>query len=814
MNDLIIGGVAGGATVAARLRRMDEKANIILFERGKYVSYANCGLPYYIGDTINNREKLFVQTAKGFTDRFRIDIRTEQEVTAIRPDKKEVEIKNLSTGETYTETYDKLVLSPGAEPLRPGIEGIGSKKIFTLRNVPDTDTIKNYVNTENPKRAIVVGGGFIGLEMAENLHDLGIQVDVVEMANQVMAPLDFSMAAIVHRQLTDKGVGLHLEDGVSRFEEKDGGVTVHLRSGKQIATDMVLLSIGVRPETKLAKNAGLAIGERGGITVNDYMQTSDANIYALGDAVEVRHLVTGQPALIPLAGPANKQGRIVADNIVFGNKEKYPGSIGTSIAKVFDLTVAAAGANAKLLQRNNIPYISSYTHGASHAGYYPGAVPLSIKILFAPENGKLLGAQIVGFNGVDKRIEMLAQVIQRGGTVHDLAELEHAYAPPYSSAKDPVNMAGFVAENILNKKSRIIQWRKLAELPADTIRIDVRTHDEYKLGTIPGFINIPVDELREHLDELPKEKPIVVTCAVGLRGYLAYRILVQNGFKHVRNLSGGYKTWSVATAPIKEIVSHKPEIPESTSYGNSDSQINLLKVDACGLMCPGPVMQLKKNYKALKIGEQLQITATDQAFGKDVTSWCKMTGAELVALENKNGVVAATIRKQEKTASCEISRNNADNKTLIVFSDDLDKALASFVIANGAASTGKKVTMFFTFWGLNVIKKQHKPTVTKDIFGKMFGWMLPTHSGKLKLSKMNMGGAGSWMMRLIMKRKRIDSLESLIQQAIDNGVEMIACTMSMDVMGVQKEELMDNVTLGGVASYLERAEEANVNLFI
>ena len=814
MNYLIIGGVAGGATVAARLRRMDEKANIILFERGKYVSYANCGLPYYIGDTINNREKLFVQTAKGFTDRFRIDIRTEQEVTAIRPDKKEVEIKNLSTGETYTETYDKLVLSPGAGPLRPGIEGIGSKKIFTLRNVPDTDTIKNYVNTENPKRAIVVGGGFIGLEMAENLHDLGIQVDVVEMANQVMAPLDFSMAAIVHRQLTDKGVGLHLEDGVSRFEEKDGGVTVHLRSGKQIATDMVLLSIGVRPETKLAKDAGLAIGERGGITVNDYMQTSDANIYALGDAVEVRHLVTGQPALIPLAGPANKQGRIVADNIVFGNKEKYPGSIGTSIAKVFDLTVAAAGANAKLLQRNNIPYISSYTHGASHAGYYPGAVPLSIKILFAPENGKLLGAQIVGFNGVDKRIEMLAQVIQRGGTVHDLAELEHAYAPPYSSAKDPVNMAGFVAENILNKKSQIIQWRELAELPADTIRIDVRTHDEYKLGTIPGFINIPVDELREHLDELPKEKPIVVTCAVGLRGYLAYRILVQNGFKHVRNLSGGYKTWSVATAPIKEIVSHKPEIPESTSYGNSDSQINLLKVDACGLMCPGPVMQLKKNYKALKIGEQLQITATDQAFGKDVTSWCKMTGAELVALENKNGVVAATIRKQEKTASCEISRNNADNKTLIVFSDDLDKALASFVIANGAASTGKKVTMFFTFWGLNVIKKQHKPTVTKDIFGKMFGWMLPTHSGKLKLSKMNMGGAGSWMMRLIMKRKRIDSLESLIQQAIDNGVEMIACTMSMDVMGVQKEELMDNVTLGGVASYLERAEEANVNLFI
>lgn len=812
MNYLIIGGVAGGATVAARLRRMDEKANIVLFERGKYVSYANCGLPYYIGDTINNREKLFVQTVKGFTDRFRIDIRTEQEVTAIRPDKKEVEVKNLSTGEIYTETYDKLVLSPGAEPLRPGIEGIGSKKIFTLRNVPDTDTIKNYINIEKPKRAIVVGGGFIGLEMAENLHDLGIQVDVVEMANQVMAPLDFSMAAIVHQQLTDKGVGLHLEDGISRFEEKDGGVTVHLRSGKQIATDMVLLSIGVRPETKLAKEAGLAIGERGGIAVNDYMQTSDADIYALGDATEVKNLVTGQPSLIPLAGPANKQGRIVADNIIFGNKKKYAGSIGTSIAKVFDLTVAATGANAKLLQRNNIPYTSSYTHGASNAGYYPGAVPMSIKILFDPENGKLLGAQIVGFNGVDKRIEMLEQVIQRGGTVYDLTELEHAYAPPYSSAKDPVNMAGFVAENILKGKSQIIQWRKLAELPADTIRIDVRTRDEHKLGSIPGFINIPVDELREHLDELPKDKLIVVSCAVGLRGYLAYRILVQNGFKNVRNLSGGYKTWSVATAPVKEVA---PCNPGSSEGANCEcSAIPTLKVDACGLMCPGPVMQLKKNYETLKTGEQLQITATDQAFGKDVASWCKVTGAELVALENKNGVVAATIRKQEKTAPHASVQNNADNKTLIVFSDDLDKALASFVIANGAASTGKKVTMFFTFWGLNVIKKQQKPAVSKDIFGKMFGWMLPAHSGKLKLSKMNMGGAGSWMMRLIMKQKRIDNLESLIQQAVDNGVKMIACTMSMDVMGVQKEELMDNVTLGGVASYLERAEEANVNLFI
>lgn len=811
MKYLIIGGVAGGATVAARLRRMDEKAEVILFERGKYVSYANCGLPYYIGDTINNRNKLFVQTVQGFTSRFRINIRTEQEVSRIFPETKQVEVTNLNTGEIYTENYDKLVLSPGAEPLRPRIEGIESKKIFTLRNVPDTDTIKNYVNQEKPQTAVVIGGGFIGLEMAENLHELGIHVTVVEMANQVMAPLDYSMAAIVHHHLTSKKVNLLLEDGVSHFHESPEGVIVQLKSGKQVAADMVLLSIGVRPETLLAKEAGLSIGSLGGIAVNEFMQTSDPDIYALGDAVEVRHPITGKPALIPLAGPANKQGRMVADNIVFGNSRKYEGTMGTSIAKIFDLSVATAGANAKLLKREGIPYQSSYTHSASHAGYYPGAVPLSIKIIYSPDNGRLLGAQVVGFGGVDKRIEMLAQIIQHNGTVYDLTELEHAYAPPYSSAKDPVNMAGFVAENILTGKSKTIHWREIAGLAPDTMRIDVRTKDEYSLGTIPGFVNIPIDELREHLGELPKDKPIVVTCAVGLRGYLAYRILVQNGFTNVRNLSGGYKTWSAATASVKKTNGEttKPS-PRPVSVAHL---VSPMKVDACGLMCPGPILQLKKSYEQLQDGEQLQIKATDQAFGKDVSSWCKITGAELVSIENQAGTVTATIRKK-KPDSQPLSANSLDNKTLIVFSDDLDKALASFVIANGAAATGKKVTMFFTFWGLNVIKKREKPAVSKDIFGKMFGWMLPAHSGKLKLSKMNMAGAGSWMMRLIMRKKRIDSLESLMKQAVENGIEMIACTMSMDVMGVKEEELLDNVTLGGVATYLERAEEANVNLFI
>ena len=807
MKYLIVGGVAGGATVAARLRRIDENAEIILFERGKYVSYANCGLPYYIGGTIAERDKLFVQTAQGFTARFNIDIRTEQEVTAIHPKEKTVEITDINTARTYSENYDKLILSPGAEPLRPGIEGINSDKIFTLRNVPDTDTIKKYVSRSNPRHAVVVGGGFIGLEMAENLHQLGIQVAVVEMANQVMAPLDYSMAAIVHQQLTDKQVDLRLEDGVSRFEETPEGIIVHLRSGKQITTDLVILSIGIRPETRLAKEAGLSLGTLGGIAINDYMQTSDPDIYALGDAVEVRHLVTGKPALIPLAGPANKQGRIVANNIVYGNRETYPGTMGTSIAKVFDLTVAAAGANAKLLKREGITYQSSYTHSASHAGYYPGAVPMSVKILFSPENGQLLGAQIVGFDGVDKRIEMFAQVIQRKGTVYDLATLEHAYAPPYSSAKDPVNMAGYVAENILTQKVEIVHWRDIAGLQKDTLLLDVRTADEYSLGTLPNAINIPVDELRTRLSELPKDKPIVVSCAVGLRGYLAYRILTQHGFKNVKNLSGGYKTWSVASAKPISVMGNTRPAPSQVSEKQT------VRIDACGLQCPGPVLQLKKHYAEINTGDRLLITATDQGFGKDVAAWCNMTGAQLVGVENKSGVIHATIEKGEPKSSCKVL-GGADNKTLIVFSDDLDKALASFVIANGAASTGKKVTMFFTFWGLNVIKKRQKPSVSKDLFGKMFGWMLPSHSSKLKLSKMNMGGAGSWMMRLIMKKKHIDSLESLIAQAAENGIEMIACTMSMDVMGVKKEELMNNVTLGGVATYLERAEEANINLFI
>jgi len=819
MKYVIVGGVAGGASVAARLRRLDEKAEIILFERGSYVSYANCGLPYYIGGEIKERQKLFVQTVKGFMDKFRVDIRIEQEVTSVSPDAKTIEVKKIVSGEIYSETFDKLVLSPGAEPLKPNIPGIQLPNIFTLRSVSDTDVIKNFVSAGKAKSAVIVGGGFIGLEMAENLHAQGIDVTVVEMADQVMAPLDFSMAQIVHEKLVEKGVNLILSDGVERFDKRGAQITVCLKSGETISVDMVLLSIGVRPETKLAMDAGLKIGITRGISVNEYMQTSNPDIYALGDAVEVVHGVTGKPALIPLAGPANKQGRIVADNIVSGNKFVYKGTIGTSIVKIFDLTVAAAGANAKMLRREEIPYLSSFTHPSSHAGYYPGAIPMTIKILFSPKGGSLLGAQVVGYDGVDKRIEMLAQVIQRKGTVYDLAELEQAYAPPYSSAKDPVNMAGFVAENILEGKVKTLSWRDVRKNDENVMILDVRTRDEFRLGSIPGSVNIPLDELREHLNELPRDKDIIATCAVGQRGYLACRILMQKGFQHISNLSGGYKTWFIATTNWTK------EEPTTICPCNASDEVSsnvdvcgckMVEIDACGLMCPGPIMKLKQSYGELEEGGRLIITATDPAFSKDVSSWCKITGAKLLDVDNNKGTVKAVVEKSQKPSSkCEMRAEGLpDNKTLIVFSDDLDKALASFVIANGALAAGKKVTMFFTFWGLNIIKKKNKPVIKKDLFGKMFSWMLPGHSGKLTLSKLNMMGMGSWMMRYIMKQKGIDSLESLMQQAIDGGTEMIACTMSMDVMGVKPEELLDNVQLGGVASYLERAEDANMNLFI
>lgn len=722
-------------------------------------------------------------------------------------------MENLKTGEIYEEFFDKLILSPGAEPVIPPLEGIGLEGIFTLRNVSDSDRIKSWATRQGVKKAVVVGAGFIGLEMAENLHHLGIQVTVVEMADQVMTPVDFEVAAVVHQHFKIKGVGLLLKEAVSAFRKTEKGVEVELKNSKNIAADLVILSIGVRPDVKLARSAGLKIGALGGILVNEYLQTSHPDIYAVGDAVEFVNPVSGQPSLAFLAGPANKQGRICADNIVAGNHHIYKGAIGTAIAKVFDLTVGATGLCARTLRRFGIPFREAIVHAGSHAGYYPGAIPMTIKINFSPDKGKLLGAQVVGYDGADKRLEMMAAVLKSGGTVYDLMELEHAYAPPYSSAKDPVNMAGFVADNILSGKVSPISWKELQEADKQHITlVNVCSGEECALNTIEGALNIPLNELRDRLEEIPADKPVVVFCAVGLRGYIASRVLLQRGYQ-VRNLTGGLKTYKSVIAEQNNVIIEKSVLKETVVYDRVKAG-NRMVLDACGLQCPGPVMKLKSSMEQLSPGEQLEISATDAGFACDVQAWANMTGNRLLELQQDKGMVKVVLEKGCEEMKPLHAAIRAEGKTLVVFSDDLDKALASFVIANGAASTGRKVTMFFTFWGLNVIKKSVHAPVKKDAVGRMFGMMLPRNSHSLSLSKMNMGGIGARMMRSIMKHKKIDSLESLIEQAQNNGVEFIACQMSMDVMGVKKEELLEQVKIGGVATYLERAEEANVNLFI
>lgn len=812
MKHVIIGGVAGGATAAARIRRADESAEIVLLEKGKYISYANCGLPYYIGGTIADRQKLFVQTPASFGGRFNIDVRVENEVVTIDPAAKNVTVRR-SDGSTYTESYDKLLLSPGASPVRPPLKGIDSEGIFTLRNVADTDIIKEYLTVHKVRRAAVIGAGFIGLEMAENLRHAGAEVTIIEMADQVMAPVDYSIAAHVHAHLADKGVRLLLKQCVESFERTDGTLTIRLQSGMTVETDMAVLSIGVRPDTALAKASGLKIGETGGIWVDSHLQTSAADIYAVGDAIEFPHPLTGKPYLNFLAAPANRQGRLVADNMVFGNTFEYEGAVGTSIAKVFDLTVASTGLAAKKLRAAGTPFAESTTHSSSHAGYYPDALPLTVKLVFDPHSGKLFGAQAVGYDGVDKRIDQIALLIKLGGTVFDLTRLEHSYAPPFSSAKDPIAIAGYAASNIVSGAMKVISWRDMvAADPEKVLLLDVRTRDEFAFGSIAGAVNIPLDELRGRIGELPKDKPIYIFCAVGLRGYLAERILEGRGFDNTKNLSGGYKTYSLATALIED---KKPN--DSTENNNSDMETEIkktVKIDACGLQCPGPIMKVKQAVDTLSDGERVEITATDAGFARDAQAWCNSTGNILIANTSDKGKYTVVIEKGAPKACKTVTSCDGKAKTFIMFSDDLDKALATFVLANGAAATGHKVTIFFTFWGLNVIKKTRKPKVKKDIFGRMFGMMLPSDSLKLHLSKMSMLGIGDKMMRHIMKVKGIESLESLRASAIASGVEFIACQMSMDVMGVKAEELLDNVTVGGVATYMDRAEQGNVNLFI
>lgn len=835
---VIVGGVAGGASAAARLRRLDEKAEIILLERGDYISFANCGLPYYIGGEITEKESLTLQTPQSFHARFNVDVRVANEAVAIHPDQKTVTIKRVNTGEEYEETYDQLILSMGAEPIRPKIEGMQSDKIFTLRNIPDTYQIKDYIEQKKPKRAAVVGGGFIGVEMAENLYLAGLDVTLIEMADQVIAPIDLDMAADVHKHIKSKGVQLLLKNAVQSISDQGDSLKVYLTNGA-IEVDMLIMAIGIRPESSLAKGAGLAVNERGYIVVNESMQTSNKDIYAVGDAIEVTDFVTGQKAAIPLAGPANKQGRIAADHIC-GIDSQYNGTQGSSILKVFDLTVAATGINEKTAKRLGLNYDKSFTYSASHASYYPGAVNMSIKTIFEKETGKILGAQVVGYDGVDKRCDVLAVAIRAGMTAYDLAKLELCYAPPYGSAKDPVNMAGFVIENLLTGKVKNYHWHEVENLPIDgsVTLLDTRTELEYQSGHISGYQNIPLDSLRSRMSELDPAKPVYVTCQIGLRGYVAARILAANGFE-VFNLSGGYRLYhsviselenpsstirplgqgkqqNLVAAEVK--INPETQLPEAEEekkiHKNSDSA-KVIPINACGLQCPGPIVKLSNALKAAEFDDIIEISTTDPAFACDIEGFCRRTGSVFEGMTSSKGVSTARIRKaesKEEVSSCSISAKN--NKNLIVFSGDLDKAIASFIIANAAAAMGRKVSMFFTFWGLNIIRKPEKVAVKKDFMSTMFGKMMPRGSKKLSLSKMNMGGMGAQMIRGVMKNKNVDSLEDLIQLALDSGVELVACSMSMDVMGITKEELIDGVKLGGAAAMLANAEESDMSLFI
>lgn len=549
MKVLIIGGVAGGASAAARLRRLDENAEIIILERGPYISFANCGLPYYIGDVIKKKEDLVLQTPESFNERFNIDVRILSEAVKIDPARKVVTVKNWQSEESYEESYDTLVLSPGAEPVRPQLGAENSERIFTLRNIPDTYKIKDYITLNNPKSAIVIGGGYIGLEMAENLVHAGLFVTLLQRSNQVLRnTLDFDMACEVHNELYAKGVELNFNQSIKSFSEADGKITVTTNDG-EFTADMVLVSVGVAPESALAKDCGITTNERGYIIVNDQMQTNVKDIYALGDAVEVTHFVTGHKTAIPLAGPANKQGRIVADNI-HGIPSKYEGTQGTSVLKCFDLTIAATGLTESQAQKAGLDYIASVTYSEDHAAYYPNAAKMGIKLLFTPDTGKILGAQLVGKEGVDKRCDVLATAMRGNMTVYDLTKLELCYAPPFSSAKDPINMAGFVAENILAGRVDIYHWNDIQSLNKDeVIMLDVMTPKEYQKGHIPGTINIPVDELRKRIGELDPTKTIYVNCAIGLRGYIACRILTQHGFT-CKDLSGGYKLYKSIEANL------------------------------------------------------------------------------------------------------------------------------------------------------------------------------------------------------------------------------------------------------------------------
>lgn len=825
---LIVGGVAGGASAAARIRRLDEKAEIVMFEKGEHISFANCGLPYYIGENIKEREKLLVQTPEAMKRRFNIDVRINSEVVSVDTERKSVKVVSKEHGE-YEESYDFLVLSPGAKPIRPNIKGIDNGNIYSLRNIADTDKIKAVIDEKKSRRAVVIGGGFIGVEMAENLIERNLEVTLVEAAPHILAPFDSEMVAIAEKELAFSGVSLILNNGVKSFINSESGVVVELNDGTKLETDMVILAIGVTPDTGFLKESGIKLGERGHILVDAHMKTSADGVLAVGDAIAVKDFINGSEAFVPLAGPANRQGRIAADNIC-GISSEYKGTMGTSILKIFSLVAASTGNNERTLNRLGIEYKKAYAHPMSHASYYPGATELSIKLLYDLD-GKVLGAQALGYDGVDKFIDVIATAMKFGAKVDDLAELELAYAPPFLSAKSPANMIGFIAQNDLRGLADLYSLDELKALDKDnTILLDVRDELEVENGTIDGAINIPVNSLREKMNELDKEKEILVYCAVGLRGYVASRMLSQNGFK-VKNLTGGYKSFIQGSYESKESslandINGKDDTKDVSSElkekGNEEmNNSKLIELDACGLSCPGPLMKVKTAMDGLENGDVLCVRASDPGFYEDIKAWTKRTNNELIDIKKSAGIINAYIKKGNVlsyetavTSDGGQVKTVNDGKTIVVFSGDLDKAIASFIIANGAASMGRKVTMFFTFWGLNILRKHDKIETKKNIVEKAFGMMMPRGSKKLTLSRMNMGGLGAKMIRAVMKNKNIQSLEDLIQAAIDNGVNIVACTMSMDVMGIKKEELLDNINYGGVGYYLGEAEDSNVNLFV
>ncbi|MDM5276959.1 FAD-dependent oxidoreductase [Paenibacillus silvae] len=835
---LIVGGVAGGASAAARLRRLDEQAEIIMFEKGPYISFANCGLPYYIGGTIEERERLLVQTPKGMQDRFNIDVRTESEVIGVDSSKRTVQVRSVERG-VYEESYDELILSPGARPVVPDLPGKDNPLIYTVRNIPDIDRIKEQVSSRNNQNAIVIGGGFIGVEMAENLKEAGLDVTLVEGNDQLLTPFDPELAAALAQEMQQHGVQLLFSRRVQGFRALDQGIGVELSDGLVLSADMVILAIGVTPDTAFLQNSGVALGPRGHIVVNEKMESSVPHIYAVGDAIEVKDYIHGTQTAIPLAGPANKQGRIVADQIA-GLPTTYKGTQGTSIIKVFGLTGASTGTNEKTLKRLNKDYRTVTVHPASHASYYPGSSAVTLKLLFTPE-GEILGAQAVGYEGVDKRIDDIAVAIHYGGNVRDLTELELSYAPPYSSAKDPVNMIGYAAENILDGRVNSFTYDQLVERdPAGSILLDVRSDLEHRNGSIPGSLSIPVDELRHRLAELDASKEIWVYCQVGLRGYTATQILRQHGYQ-VKNLSGGYKTYRQAQfkpAPVSGAdgnslnSSNSGKTDAETQGGHrstmtevntrNDKQVQSSKeiridneLNVCGLSCPGPLIEVKQKMDQLQDGQTLRVKASDPGFYEDVKAWASMSGSDVLKLEReKGGVIEAVLSKNTAPVRSE-SQPFDKASTMVVFSGDLDKAIASFIIANGAAASGRKVTMFFTFWGLNIIRKQElQQAPVKTGMARMFDMMLPKNSLKLGLSRMNMFGAGPKMIRGLMKKNNVASLEQLMQSAIAQGVEIVACQMSMDLMGIQHEELINEAVIGGVGYYLGQADQANHNLFI